>query len=233
MIEIRFRQIWWILLIIAVWLITAHVVSLLVTHLYGHPHQLGFERLLALDREHNLASWYSSMILLLGALLLTLIWSLSRRHHEALSRYWLTLAVVFLCIAVDESATIHETVIGHLLARNLPTFTASGYLLYPWIVVGAVFVCIVGITYLRLLTRLPCITRWGLIIAGLLYVSGALGMDVLEGREESTAGRGTLSYGLLVAAEESLEMGGVLTLLYVLSRYIVSSFGSVTLKLDE
>jgi hypothetical protein len=233
MIHIRFQQVWVILLIVAVWLVAAHVVSLLLTHLYGHPHQLGFERLLALDREHNLASWYSSLILLIGALLLALIWRLSHRRADPLSRYWLGLAVVFFCIAVDESATIHETVIGRLLVTTLPTFNASGYLLYPWILAGAVFVCVIGVTYLRFLSRLPATTRWGLILAGILYVSGALGMDVLEGNEESTVGQRTLSYELLVAMEESLEMAGILTLLYVLSRYIASTFGDVSLILKE
>jgi hypothetical protein len=233
MIHIHFRQVWMILLVTAVWLIAAHIISLQLTYLYAHPHQFGFEHLLALDREHNLASWYSSLILLLGAVLLTLIWSMGRRRGDPLWRYWLGLAVIFFCIAIDESATIHETVVGRLLITTLPTLTTSGYRLYPWVLTGVAFVGVVGIIYLRFMARLPPVTRWGLILAGVLYVTGVLGMDVLEENAESTGGRGTLRYGLLVAAEESLEMAGVLTLLYVLWRYLVSSYGEVSLILKE
>ena len=233
MIPIHVRQVWMILLVTAVWLIAAHVVSLQLTYLYAHPHQFGFERLLALDREQNLASWYSSLILLLGALLLTLIWSLSRRRGDPLSRYWLGLGVIFFCIAIDESATIHETVVGRLLVTTLPTVTTSGYRLYPWVLTGGGFVGLVGLVYLRFLARLPSVTRWGLSLSGVLYVTGALGMDVLEENVESTAGRETLRYGLLVAVEESLEMVGVLILLYVLWRYLVSTYGEVALILKE
>src|SRR5918992_1249460 len=206
MVRIPFRQVWYILLFVAVGLAIAHVLSLHLKYTYGNPRQLGFARLVNLDGEHNLASWYSSVILLLSALLLTLIWRLSRHRADPLSRYWLGLALIFFYIAIDEAATIHETVVERLVIDTLPTFTTSGYLLYPWVLAGAAFVGAVGLTYWRFLARIPPRTRVGFIIAGTLYVSGALGVDMLEANQESTSGQATLGYGLLVGLEEGLEM---------------------------
>jgi hypothetical protein len=70
-------------------------------------------------------------------------------------------------------------------------------------------VLLFAVMYLKFLFHLPTQTRWRFIIAGLVYVGGAAGVDIPEGYYEALYGTETMTYSLLVTLEESLEMAGI------------------------
>ena len=58
-----------------------------------------------------------------------------------------------------------------------------------------------------------------MVIAGLVFVSGAIGFDVLGHRQWELHGRSNLPYVILYTVEEFLEMLGVIIFIYALTTY--------------
>lgn len=125
-------------------------------------------------------------------------------------------------LSIDEAASIHETVVEHITWRIWPTLDTRGYSHYPWVFAGAAFVLIVGVTFLRFLFRLPSRTRLGFVVSGLIFVGGALGIDILQANHDDRYGRQTFGFAMFVAVEEGMEMTGVLIFLQTLFVYIAS-----------
>jgi hypothetical protein len=216
------RKILWVLGLIVSTLIMAHLASQVLKYHYGYYTQIGLERLLNLDGENNIPSWYASSTLLLCSGVLAFIWSLRRQQSDPDARYWCILAAIFLYLSIDEAASIHETVVEHIIWRIWPTLDTRGYSHYPWVFAGAAFVLIVGLSFLRFLFRLPSRTRLGFVVSGLVFVGGALGIDILEANHDDRYGRQTFGFAMFVAAEEGMEMIGVLIYLQTLFVYIFS-----------
>src|SRR3982751_4790319 len=65
-------------------------------------------RLVWLDGECNIPSWFSSCLLLVCALLLALIAAAQRQRPKAWFGHWLALALIFGFLSLDETAQLHE-----------------------------------------------------------------------------------------------------------------------------
>ena len=61
-----------------------------------------------IDSEGNIPSLYAFATLLSAALLLALIARLRRQAEDRYSRHWAVMALVFVYLAFDEGAAIHE-----------------------------------------------------------------------------------------------------------------------------
>jgi hypothetical protein len=216
------KKLLWILGLVVSALIIAHLATQVLKYHYGYYTQLGLERLVNLDGENNIPSWYASSALLLCSGVLAFIGSLQRRHSQPDAGYWVILAAIFLYLSIDEAASIHETVIQGILWRLWPTLDTRGSLHYPWVLAGAVFVLFVGLILLRFLIRLPPRTRWGFVVSGVVFVSGALGVEVLEANHDVRYGQQTFGFAMFVAVEEGMEMIGVLIFLHTLLAYIAT-----------
>jgi uncharacterized membrane protein YhdT len=202
----------------------AHLATQVLKYHFGHNYQAGLERLFNLDGENNIPSWYASSALLLCSAFLWLIWQLRQQQADRDARYWMALSLIFLFLSIDEAASIHETLVYHSVLYLLPSLDATGYLLYPWVLAGGAFALIVAFSCLRFLFRLPSKTRWRFVLSGLIYVGGAVGLDLLEGEfEYQHEGREQFPYALLVAVEESLEMLGILLFLYSLYEFMTAA----------
>ena len=92
-------------------------------------------------------------------------------------------------------------------------------LLYAWVVPGLVLVGAVFLLYARFLWRLPPRTRWRFLVAGGLYVGGALGMELLGGKLHTELGYNTPWYIAAAQLEEVLEMSGVIVFIDALLSY--------------
>ena len=69
------------------------------------------------------------------------------------------------------------------------------------------------------------------MLAGSLYVAGALGVEMLESRYHYLNHTWTdLSYGLLVGVEETLEMSGIALFIYGISSYLARSGETVSIR---
>lgn len=181
-------------------------------------------RLTWVDGEANIPAWYSAVLLLLCALLLGVITAAEgsragRRHFG-----WLLLTVIFLFLSLDEIAQLHELSIAPLRDH----FHLTGFLYYAWVVPAAICVILFVLGYWRFLLRLPARTRWLFLLAGAVYVGGALGLEALSGQEAALHGEANLAYHVTITLEELFEMTGITLFVYGLLDYMGRQFGSLT-----
>jgi hypothetical protein len=186
-------------------------------------------RLTWVDGEGNIPAWYSAMLLLVCALLLASITLAQRYQSGGKLAGWLLLTVIFLFLSLDEIAQFHELSIAPLRNR----FEASGFFHYAWIVPAALCVVLFVLGYLRFLARLPARTRQLFLLAGAVYVAGALGAEAISGKQASLHGEQNLTYHAIITVEELLEMSGVVLFIYALLDYIGRQFTRVTFHVSS
>jgi len=160
--------------------------------------QSGVVPLFSLSYESNVPTFYSAAILSLASVLLCFSAIAAKKSGDGFVPHWWVLALGFFYIAVDEVFSIHEMAGGFV--------QLSGVLYFSWVIPAAFVVLAVGLSYLRFLRHLPARTRWRFVIAGALYVGGAVAMELPLGYWTEKHGSHNLGYGLIDAVEESLEM---------------------------
>lgn len=162
---------------------------------------------LSLSYEANLPTWFSSSVLLACAVAAGAI----ARRAVAWRRHWWGVALVFSYASLDEATEIHEHLGGLIGGR--------GVLYFDWIVFAIALLLALSALYLRFVIALPRATRTGLIVAGAIYVGGAVAMELPLGWWTERFGDGGLGYALIDWVEETLEMTGAAAALLVLLRH--------------
>jgi hypothetical protein len=92
-------------------------------------------------------------------------------------------------------------------------------------------VLVLAILYGRFLWALPSRPRWQFIIAGALFVGGAVLCELPLGYWTDIAGRHNLGYGLIDCVEESMELLGVTWFLLALVEYLQTNFELAVAKI--
>jgi hypothetical protein len=177
----------------------------------GADYMLGFKRLLDLNGERNLPTWFSSAILLTAAALLAGIAADKARPHR---NAWIFLSAVFVFLSLDEEASIHEMSNAPLRAL----LHAGPALYFPWIIFGLALAALVLAVEWRLLRALPRKTAMSFVGSGAIYVMGAVGFEELAAPLYARHAHPVTQAALLVC-EESLEMIGVALFIVALARF--------------
>lgn len=173
-------------------------------------------QLFFVDAEANIPSLYSSLLLILVAALSAFAGGAAAAAGHAGRRYWFGIAWIFVFLTVDEAASIHEK-LSDPLREFLQT---SGMLSLAWVVPYAIVVALLAVLYSQFVFRLPRKTRLRIIVAGLLYLSGALGFELAGAYWASVHGAGNGIWVLLASVEEMLEMSGLIVMIYALLGYL-------------
>lgn len=169
-----------------------------------------------LDKERSFSTLYAAVLLLLCSTLLAGIAFSKREGAAHYVRYWGWLAAIFLYMFADELLQIHEELIKPL--RSL--FGASGFLYYAWVIPALVLLLILGILYAGFIVALPTRIRFLFLVAGLLYVTGAVGLEMVGGHYAEVYGKGSVQFMIEATAEEFLEMLGLAAFVYGLLEYM-------------
>jgi hypothetical protein len=182
------------------------------------------------DHENNLPTFFSTFILLLAAALTGLIGMARRRAGDGFALHWQVMALVFAALSVDEAASFHEVLI--LPLRRV--FDLSGFFWFGWVIPGAAFAAAFALAYWRFLLHLPGATRRLLLTAGVLYVLGAVGLEMVGGHVFliGEAQQDMRTYMVVMTLEESLEMGGILLLIHALLQQLHQCCGNVRLQVE-
>ena len=228
MISISPKKFTKVLAFVVLFLTLASIAGQFSKYYLGHGYLFRLVPLFHLDEEWNIPSWYSSSALLLCAILLAVIALAEKKECAPYFLHWSALSIVFLCLSLDEAISIHEYW-GALLR---PLAYAHGFLYWTWVIPGMTFVLIFALAYLRFLAALPAKTRRLFIVAGTVFVGGAIGMESVSLRALEIYGRG-VGYEILSHMEEVLEMTGVLFFFYALLTYISSHGKGVTVCPDQ
>lgn len=181
-----------------------------------------------LDSEGTLPSWFSSGVLLICSGLLAAIAILSRRVADKNWPRWTLLAAVFLALSIDEATAIHEIAITPL--RN--AFGLSGVLHFSWVIPATVVVAGLGLYFLPFLFRLRSRYAIRFILAGMLFVGGALGMELVSGYHASHYGMQSFSYIASAMTEETMEIAGSTLFCASLFAYLRECFGGWSVAIN-
>lgn len=199
--------------IFALTLIIIHLAILGIYFYINNPKEFDFIRMFDLDMERNIPTLFSSILLLISAFLFYL---LSKTAIDKKHRYWFGLSMVFVFLAFDESAKIHEK-LGDFTEKFID---ASGYFYYPWFIGYGILVLLLGIVYIRFFWNMERNVFLSFMLAAILFLTGAIGFDILGAKEASMHGEDTILYCFYYTIEESLEMFGVIYLISILFKLL-------------
>lgn len=211
--------------ICTLFVVIAGIITSIYKTAFGAQHYI---YIFNLDEEANIPSWFSSQLLFINGLFLATISLLKSNALDRWKRHWWALSFVFFMLSLDEVASIHE----HVNALR-DMLHLSGILYFAWVIPAAILLLIFGISYLKFVFALPSKTRWLFIVAAIVYVGGALGMEMVDGAYASIHGTQNLFYALLTCTEETCEMVGMVIFAYALTDYLHSEFAGARLHFNR
>lgn len=214
--------------IIAV-LLAMHITQLVFYFHIDDPELFDFVEIIDFDYEANLPSFYSSTAILFCAVLLWFIGLQKRRQQEPFKFHWLGLAIIFTFLSIDEAIALHED-IGDIV-EHMHWFDAKGLLYFAWVVPYGILLALFGLSYFKFVFALPKQTMIQFVGAGLLFISGAVGIEIFSAREADINGTETIYYSMLYTVEEIFEMVGIVIFCYGLLRYIETQSGKVSVEI--
>ena len=217
-----------LLLTVVVCLILLSVAGQVSKYYLGHERLKGFVPAFYVDLESNVPTWYSSFALSLAGALLLVVAACKVLRRDAYRYHWAALSALFFLLSVDEVAMFHEYPIYPLREA----LGAGGALYYTWVLPGVAFVAVVAISFWRFLRHLPARTRNGFLLAGAVFVGGAIGVEMLSGVQADRFGEETFGYSLIITAEEFMEMLGVVLFIRAIIDYIDTRIGKLRLSIS-
>lgn len=188
----------------------------------GFEYAYGMVPLISMDEEGNIPTYFSSLLHLTSAVLLFLITLGSRQDGHNATWKWAGLSLVFLFLSVDEASSIHE-----LLTYPVREFLGAGGVLYfAWVVPAIILIVIFTFAYWPFLRTLPSEIFRGFILAAIVFLSGAIGMELVGGWIADTQGADTLQFFLATEVEEVLEMTGSVIFIRTLLTHLSTNVGA-------
>ena len=180
---------------------------------------------LDLDTEASLPTWFSSGLMLVCALVLLALALQVKRHGLFKALPWMLLSAAFFFLSVDEAISLHEWLSATLGAR----VNNTGLFYFVW-TVPALVVCLAGLAcFVPFILGFNGVDRALLIGSAVVFLAGAIGVEMLGGVEAEIAGIETMKYRLLSTLEETLEFAGLLLFLLFLLRRLRADHNRTTI----
>jgi hypothetical protein len=185
---------------------------------FDAPFLTMLDRMFDLDRESNVPTWVSSSLLLVASLELFAVSRTGLAHVKAYRRRWVLLGVLFVLMSLDESARLHER-LGAIVMGTADEST-NPLLRNGWVVVYGLALVPLAALYIRFVLAMPKRTGTLVVAAGLVYVGGALGLELLESLAQGSGERGaSVLMFFLTTAQETAEMLGVALMIFAARDY--------------
>lgn len=160
------------------------------------------------DDKTNVPTAFKTTMLLALTLLLLSHWSLARWNGDPFERSWFLLALVAAFAFTDESTYLHQT-LGHIVHDHLHT---HGLLGFAWVIVYVPALAAVAFVTLARIRHLPAPLRRSLFVGAVLYGFGAVALEPVKSEFSEHRGELSLSFKLVAAVSDSLEMVGLTVL---------------------
>ena len=216
---------------VIVFLALASVAGQLSKYLLGHDYVYGLVRLFYLDEEQNIPSIFATFQLFFAALLLAIITGIKKKQGDRDVSRWAVLALGFVFLGIDEGASIHE-----LLERPMRALLRGGpagdfYLV--WVIPAVAAMLALVPFFLGFLLRLPFGTRIAFVVAGIIFVGGAVGVELIGGYYAKLHGSQNLTFSMFVTVEETMEKGGIAFFIYSLLKYLADEKQEVLIRFGD
>ena len=183
-------------------------------------------RFFSFDEEANFPTLYSFVTLAICSGLLAIISAIAKKSFQS-AKFWRYLSFIFLFLAVDEACSIHEILIP-LIKIVVDT---RGFLYFPWVIPASILLIVFLFLFRHFIYNLPKKTRNLFLLAGGIYIGGALVMEIIGAYLADLSGLDTTAYWLAATMEELLEMFGILIFIHSLLLYIRSYLSELNISL--
>lgn len=215
---------------VAFFLVLASIAGQLMFYMTGNK-LYGLVLLFDVDTEYNIPTFFSMLLLLFAALLLSVITILERKRTASHVLHWAILSFGFLFMAIDEVVAIHERLVNPL--RRMLGPGNPGVFNFAWVIPGISLVLILALFFLKFWLRLPAKTRLTFLVASATYIGGCIGFELIGGHFAKLHGIHNFAYSVLTTVEESLEMAGVIFFIWGLLVYLADNYKEVQFRLNE
>lgn len=209
-------------------LLVCHVMFSYLAFITGNDNFFGILPVFDLREETNIPTLFSSVTMLISSALLMVIAAMHHNREEPKAA-WVWLALIFLFLALDDTAMLHE----RLGSKVHEVFQTTGYLRYAWVIPYGIGVLIFVAAYARFLLRLPRNIMWLFILSGAVFVTGAIGMEMLSANINDYRDTRLMTFFLQETVEETLELMGVSMFIYSLLRYLQLKFPEISVGIAE
>ena len=218
-----------VLLFIIFVLLLMNFIDIVSTYYFNNDHFLGHKKLIInfdfnFNNEYNIPTYYSVFTMLVSSMLLGII-ALLKKNKRNEYYYWLGLSILFLFLSMDELFSIHEA----LIKPTREYLTTSGLFYFAWVIPYGIALILFALLYIRFILHLPKRTRYLFILSGVIFISGAVGVEMFEGKAVELYGRDNIIFALYYTFEEMLEMLGMAVFIYALISYIGDTIKSFTI----
>ncbi|MBD0778825.1 hypothetical protein HPE56_13560 [Maribacter sp. ANRC-HE7] len=164
--------------------------------------------------EKNVPTFFSALLLILCSFFLFLIGKSERVIHR---KYvpWYGLSAVFLFLSIDEMTSIHELLISTTKAQ----LNVSGLFFFAWVIPYGIALLVLMVVYYKFIVGLPKRTVRLFVFSGIVFITGALIIEMPEGWVAENYGFYSPLFYILYTCEEFLEMLGLIIFIYALTSY--------------
>ncbi len=220
------RKLAWALARVILALDAAYILTQALVFAFGFsPNSLAFA-LVDLNHEMNFPTFYAGAALLLAALLLAATAAGERGRGRPFAA-WAGLSSAFVFLAADEVLMIHEKLNDPLRAA---LHTTGGAFHHAWLIPYAVLTAAMGALYVPFLLRLPKATRRLFIVAGTMFVGGAVGCELIGNALQGGVQEKGLPLIVEIFCEETLEMSGVALFIYAIVAYMQAELPGLSFR---
>ncbi len=183
-----------------------------------------------LNREFNVPTLFSCGLLLTSSLLLALIACIAKTSDRRRFRHWVSLSVIFLLLMIDELLSFHDG-FSDVMWPVLQAYEIRvRFFYYPWVIIGIALVSVFFLVFSRFLFSLPPRFRNAFILSGFVYISGTIGLEMINGAWLTLSEEGFIYY-VLTGIEEVLEMSGISIFICTLLAYLQDLSRDVTVAI--
>lgn len=192
-----------------------HLVAGIFHTVVGNSLSQEVYRFFNIGADQNLPTLFATIQwLLASAVSWYIAFSLSKTKKHF--RGWFAISLISMFIAADEYLMLHELTIEPVRAL-IPDYS---FLWFAWVIPYGILTLVLAAVLSGFMFSLPGRTMTLLFIAGVIFVTGALGFEMLGAVQVASDNDASITYAALYTCEEVLEMIGVSIFIYALLDYI-------------
>jgi hypothetical protein len=170
----------------------------------GYPYFFGLVPMFDLDAEANLPSFFQAEGLIACAVALLFAARQERAAASPHALQWMALSLAFFYLGVDEAAMLHDRM-GPVAMQAIGASPNH----IDWVLPMGILAAAFALYMIPFLLGIERATAYAFILAGAVYVGGAVGAEVLGKVLSERYGYESYPYVVSVALEEGMEMLGV------------------------
>ena len=116
--------------------------------------------------------------------------------------------------------------------RTLLGDSDLGFFYWAWVIPGTLLVAVLGLFFRRFLLDLPATVRIRFLSAATIYITGAIGCELIGGRYIEAHGSENLMVSLIATIEEGLELAGIIYFIWALLKYCADNYREVRFRFE-